>query len=207
MTIPNPPKMINFLVAIVIFCIVVNASALDPDIGDEENKTHSGITEKAPQRKPSLFANFLEQHTDICACVNVPLREKFPYHLPINNKHGKDLLAYYEPNCLQKKLKPIYIAIREHPNNFWDTDELEELSILEAQNQLTIRSLGPNTNSEMFKTSCINNSNVVVMELEVLETDNNFQMPIPCKNEVKVSVPKYIHFFAMPDFQGTNPHG
>ncbi len=76
--------------ASVLLCILVYTSA------QNANMAH-------PQSEPNLLSNFLERITDVCACVNVPSDVNQMDRWSMNS-HGKDLLAYFEPNCMQKNV-------------------------------------------------------------------------------------------------------
>ncbi len=93
-----------------------------------------------------------------------------------------------------------------------DLSELKQLGQIEQQIKYKILSIGPDPNSEMFKTNCIKNTNIAIMGLEMFETDGKLAKQL---NAITTGMPSdpnsiqllrqfnnRIHFFAQPHFQG-----
>ncbi len=160
--------------------------------------------------QPNRLSKYLEGYTDVCACANVPFVANYTETWSINS-NGKELLAYFEPNCLQKTSKAQF-TVDTHGKNVIDVFKLEEMNEIKRQNRYRIRSFGPDPNSEMFKTRCKNNANVAIMGLEMLETDSKLAKPITYVNADMVTSPKnshpfqeydhLIHLFGLANFKG-----
>lgn len=189
----------------VVLCITVYASAQND--GSASFETYSGA-QKNHQPETNLLSNFLEGIKDVCSCVNVP-SDVNQMDIWSMNSQGKALLAYFEPNCLQKKRRAWYI-LGGHYKNMVNLSELKQLGPLDRQNKYKIHSFGPDPDSEMFQTICIRNANIAIIGLELLETDGQLTKPAnvmqndPKSIELLRQSNNRIHFFGLPNFQGGN---
>ncbi len=109
--------------------------------------------------KADVPPNVLESHINVCSCVNVPQYVQDMEEWSINNHHN-DLYAYYEPDCTEEKMEPIFIAA----GNNWDTRNMYNHIELDGESGLTykIKSLGPDPQSAYFQNSCV--SSHITME-------------------------------------------
>lgn len=194
--------MATLLVVCVVLCILVYSSVETKDNGCYRANVFD------PHLKPNRLSKYLEGYRDVCACVNIHFNVNYNDTWSINS-YDKDLLAYFEPNCLQKKWKAWYTVDRSCKNVI-NIFELKQMNEIDKQNRYTIRSFGPDPNSEMFKTRCKNNANLAIMGIELLETENKFTNPMSNVNAGKMPKNSHllqeynhlIHFFGLANFQG-----
>lgn len=184
----------------------------EPEYNPEVN-ANTGLNIDITTYNNSLSSNkpviILQKYTSVCSCENVPYDVSKLDKWSINS-YNNEILVYFEPNCLQKKWKALFIDGGENQN----AREIGYLRILDNITKLKykVQSFGPNPNSEIFKTSCIKHPNKAILGLELLETDVKLTKKItftsigtaPKTNNLLPISNEQIQFYELPNFQGTN---
>ncbi len=124
------------------------------------------------------------------------------------NNNGNKLLAYFEPGCSKKQVKPLSIeaGLWHESENIYSKEEMDPITGLKHK----IVSFGPDPNSSYFNKSCVGFPNSKILGLELLGA---FKTPDDSVSRSNTSVEQYmgpssfqirnqIHFFLNPNFEG-----
>ncbi len=97
---------------------------------------------------PPVFQSYL----DACWCINIPYYLQNRTRWSINN-YGHDLLACNQPNCSENRWKAEHVPPRLSCNES-NCVNLNETNDSGTSKKYKVQSIGPDLNSEFFKTSC-----------------------------------------------------
>lgn len=112
-------------------------------------KLNVDLTTHFENRYPPIVPNVLESYKDVCNCQNLPQYVEDMSKWSIDN-HGNELLAYFEPNCEEKKSKALAI----NAGHWINSRDMHTHTQYNRGATLRIQSFGPDPNSTYFKTSC-----------------------------------------------------
>lgn len=100
----------------------------------------------------------MESYKDLCKCVNIPRKVKELDYWSINN-HGNEIMAYYEPNCLDNQGEATFIL---------DGHSYESRNIYHLRKSLRkVQSVGPAQNSTYFYKSCLKMGTVTLPTVDL----------------------------------------
>lgn len=109
------------------------------------------ITTHFENKFPPVKPEILQSYTDVCTCKNIPKYVEDMSKWSIDN-HGNELLAYFEPNCEEKKSE----ALQINAGHWINSRDMHTHIKYSRGTTLQILSFGPNPNTTYFKTSCKN---------------------------------------------------
>ncbi len=98
------------------------------------------------------LVSVFESYKNVCSCINVPSQYVQSEDGWSINNHHNDVLAYFEPDCMETKWKSKFIPAGYNP----DSKEISGYVKTDSETNETyqIQSFGPDPSSPYFQTSC-----------------------------------------------------